>query len=141
MANVKSDGPKMYEEDTKIEPGSLKWQAAPGWLYCERAEYQPRKSSIVLPGQQLKDNTYRVLSAGPDVEGYKEGDIIAMKQGAACQLGMFIHVKDVLGRLVPLSAPNSAVAVPPKNGLPRGGAEVPAGIDTGKLVEDMTAAD
>jgi hypothetical protein len=134
--------PKMYEEETdpRLTAGTHKWQAGPGYLFCQKKVYQPNKSVIIRPGQATKDHVYLVLSVGPDVTGYKEGDIIAAHRAGETTYGLFVKVTDICGRLVPNSAPNSAVGVP-ANGTVRGGVEVPAGVDTGKLVEDMTAAD
>lgn len=139
---TKSANPKMYEEETdpRLVAGTHKWQAGPGYLFCKKKVYEPNKSVIIRPGQATKDHVYLVLSVGPDVIGYKEGDIVAAHRAGETTYGVYVNVKDICGRLVPNDAPNSAVAVT-TNGLPRGGVEVPAGVDTGKLVEDMTAAD
>jgi hypothetical protein len=134
-----------------IKAGSMKWQAGPGMLFCEKESYQLAESSIILPGDNTKLLVFRVISVGPDVTGFKEGDIVGTP--SAHTLGgkdgkfVFVHVKNVMGRLVPLSAPNSARAEGPyrtaDNGepLPRGGAELTSDVDGEKLVNDMAAAD
>ena len=72
---------------------------------------------------------------GPDVKAYKEGDYVAFEKAARCQGGMFVRTRDILGRLVPKDAPNSAQAVMPD------GTPVTGEIDGSKLVSDMAVAD
>jgi hypothetical protein len=111
----------------------MKWQAAPGVLFCKKEFYDPNANSrIVLPGSKGKEAVYRIASIGPGVEGYKEGDLITYEKGTECVLGVFVRVQSVLGRFVPDSAPNSAIGVPPANG---------SGIDVEALKRDMAAAD
>jgi hypothetical protein len=103
-------------DKTKLEAGTMKWQAGPGTLFCRKITYEPNKTSIIMPGAKTKENVYEVLSVGPDVRGYKIGDLIAAMKGADCQTGSFVKVIDVLGRLVPNEAPDSAVLPPEVNG-------------------------
>ena len=147
MANVtdaKTVDVKMYEpeKDPRLTAGNHKWQAGPGFLFCRKVAYEPNKSALVLPGNKTKDACYLVLSVGPDVTGYKEGDIIAMERGGETGYGVFIRVlqngSSVCGRLVPNDAPNSAV------GVLANGTTTPApapSVDGEALVRDMTSAD
>lgn len=146
MTDAKTET-KMYEpeKDPRLTAGNHKWQAGPGWLFCKKVMYEPNKSVLTLPGNKTKDACYIVLSVGPDVVGYKEGDIVAMERGGETGYGVFIRVlqngSSVCGRLVPNDAPNSAVGIP-TNGSTRGGAEIdPAGKEAEGIVKAMTAAD
>jgi len=97
-----------------IKAGSMKWQAGPGKLYCEKERYQMTESSLILPGDKTKVLVFRVLSVGPDVTGYDEGDVVATGNAYSVDgIYYFVEVKSILGRLVPLSAPNSAIGVLP----------------------------
>lgn len=105
----------------KTIEGAWKWQAAPGWLFCERVNYEPTKSVLVLAGSKGAEKLYRVLSVGPEVVGYKEGDLIQIVTGQESNMGTFVfaglssqpgRASNIVGRLVPASAPNSAQAVP-----------------------------
>lgn len=101
----------------KTIEGVWKWQAAPGWLFCERANYEPNKSNLVIPGSKGAEKLLRVVSVGPGVVGYKEGDLIQMCTGHECSMGVFVQASrnitgNVIGRLVPSTAPNSAQEVP-----------------------------
>jgi hypothetical protein len=131
------------EKDPRLTAGNYKWQAGPGFLFCQKVAYEPNKSTLVLPGNKTKDACYVVLSIGPDVVGYNEGDIISIERGGETGYGVFVRVLQngsaVCGRLVPNDAPNSAVAVPT-----RGGVTVPTTngeVDGKSIVEAMTAAD
>jgi hypothetical protein len=93
----------------------MKWQAAPGTLYGVKEDYQSIQSKLVIipstVGAKTPPPVMRVKSVGPDVKGYKEGDIIVFGQGGEIPGGgIFVRVLNVLGRLVPDDAPNSAVA-------------------------------
>jgi len=108
------------DEDEKIEAGSLKWQAGPGLLFCKKLMYNPNPSELILPGDASKIMVFKVISVGPDVVGFNEGDIVGSPQahsleGKSSKI-WFVHAKTVLGRLVPKSAPNSAQAVRSTNG-------------------------
>jgi hypothetical protein len=136
-------GVKTYEpeKDPRLTAGDQKWQAGPGFLFCKKAAYEPNKSALVLPGNKTKDACYIVLSVGPDINGYKEGDIIAIEKGGETGYGVFVRVGNVCGRLVPNDAPNSAIAAS-TNGSVRGGAEIdPGSKEAEGIVTAMTAAD
>jgi hypothetical protein len=114
----------------KNEAGRLKWQAGPGCLFCKEEIYEPHKGLIVMPSTVTKgvEKLYRIISVGPDVQGFNEGDCVACDKAFKAATGYFVRTRDVLGRLVSTDAPNSAVAVP-------------SSVDAEKLVNDMTAAD
>ncbi len=139
----------------KIQAGSMKWQAGPGMLFCEKEHYQVNESLIIQPGDKTKLLVFRVLSVGPDVFGFNEGDIIgspnAYSLGGSDGKYVFVQAKNVVGRLVPLSSPNSARAGSVLTGnsnvpedvatLPRVGTEIKSDVDGEQLVNDMAAAD
>jgi len=99
--------------------GRWKYQAGPGYLFCTTVKYETLTSNLVLPDQKnTVEKILRVKSVGPGVEGFKEGDLIQMATGKETPLGIFVladrraAIGDVMGRLVPEDAPNSAVTVP-----------------------------
>jgi hypothetical protein len=128
------------EKDPRLTAGNYKWQAGPGFLFCKKAAYEPNKSILALPGNKTKDACYIVMSVGPDVVGFKEGDIISIERGGETGYGVWVRVTQngsaVCGRLVPNDAPNSAVGV-----TSRGGVTVTGEADGKSIVEAMTAAD
>lgn len=145
MEKNKNENVKTYEpeKDPRLTAGNYKWQAGPGFLFCKKVTYEPNKSALVLPGNKTKDACYLVVSVGPDVVGYKEGDIVAMERGGETGYGVFIRVlqngSSVCGRLVPNDAPNSAVGVSPHHD--GNGTLPPSSADADGIVKAMTAAD
>jgi hypothetical protein len=120
---------------SKTIEGVMKYQAAPGWLFCEKVTYEQTKSTLLLAGRTGAEKLYRVLSVGPGVVGHSEGDLIQIVSGQESNMGTFVfaglvgqpgRASNVIGRLVPATAPNSAQEAP---------------LNGEQLVKDMTAAD
>jgi hypothetical protein len=135
-----------------IKAGSLKWQAAPQTLFCVEETYEPYAGKIVLPQTATKgvERLFRVVSVGPDVEGFHEGDYVAADKAYKAASGCFVRIRDVLGRLAPQDVPDSAIArkkgeAPKKEeevaAMPRAGEEIKPEIDSEQLQRDMAAAD
>jgi hypothetical protein len=119
-----------------MKAGSMKWQATFDMLFCVEEAYDPHEGIVVIPNTVMagKEKIAKVVSVGPNVRSYKEGDYVAYEKAARCQGGIFVRVRDILGRLVPKDAPNSAQAVMP-DGTPI------TEVDGEKLAHDMAAAD
>ena len=81
----------------KITPNSKR-------LLIERLAPEAPKSSIVIPETALRRNQhFRVIAVGPDVDIARAGDVIIMGQYAGTEIEleggalMFVHVDEVLG--------------------------------------------
>jgi NADPH:quinone reductase-like Zn-dependent oxidoreductase len=129
-----------------IKAGTLKWQAAPEVLFCIEKTYEPYGGRIALPATATKgvEKLFQVVSVGPGVQGFNEGDFVAADKAYKAASGCFVRIRDVLGRLAPNDAPNSAIAKPKVDDaaeMPRAGEELKPEIDGEKLQRDMAAAD
>jgi hypothetical protein len=98
----------------EIDVKGKKWQAAPGLIYCQQVTVAVSPLAAGTPlANKTSELMLRVLSVGPDIVGIREGDIVTARHyhstGAAFGRGLFwVHVEELLGRMVPADADASA---------------------------------